>query len=313
MGKSKISSNNPIIEAKNLRKTFGDFVAVNNIEFEVQANECLGVLGPNGAGKTTTLKMVLGNSVPDQGTLKVLGYSIPKQATLMRKFLGVVPQHDNLDPDFTVRENLITYASYFGLRGKEIETYLDELIAFASLENKVNAKIPTLSGGMRRRLILARSLINKPKLLILDEPTTGLDPQARQFIWQRLRSLKAQGTTLVLTTHYMDEAERLCDRLLVMEKGSILAQGKPKDLIATHIEPHVFEIYGEQVDDWFNVHQKKSKERIERVGETIFCYCYDEQPLLAELQNWPSLQSLRRPANLEDVFIKLTGRELRDE
>lgn len=303
----------PVIEAEGLRKSFGNFVAVNNIDFKVFTGECVGVLGPNGAGKTTTLKMVLGNTIPDQGKLHVLGYSIPKQSTLMRRYLGVVPQHDNLDPDFTVRENLITYATYFDLPPKQIESYLDELIAFAALENKANAKIPTLSGGMRRRLILARALINRPRLLVLDEPTTGLDPQARQFIWQRLRSLKAQGTTLVLTTHYMDEAERLCDRLFVMEKGSILAEGKPRDLIATHIEPHVFEIYGDEVNKWLETHQKLPKERIERVGETIFCYCYDEKPLLEELNSWPSLQSLRRPANLEDVFIKLTGRELRDE
>lgn len=306
-------SNHAVIQAEGLRKTFGNFVAVNNIDFKVYQGECVGVLGPNGAGKTTTLKMILGNSIPDQGKLTVLDYKIPQQATLMRRYLGVVPQHDNLDPDFTVRENLVTYASYFNLPSKQIGPYLDELIAFAALENKANAKIPTLSGGMRRRLILARALINRPRLLILDEPTTGLDPQARQFIWQRLRSLKADGTTLVLTTHYMDEAERLCDRLLVMEKGSILAEGKPKDLIATHIEPHVFEIYGDEIDEWYKNHHPLPKQRIERVGETIFCYCYDEQPLLEELQKWSNLQSLRRPANLEDVFIKLTSRELRDE
>lgn len=302
-----------VIKAHQLRKSFGDFVAVNSVDFNVFAGECVGVLGPNGAGKTTTLRMLLGNTLPDKGTLSVLGYSIPKQATKMRRYLGVVPQHDNLDPDFTVRENLITYATYFGLRNHNLEKYLDELIAFAALENKIDAKIPTLSGGMRRRLILARALINRPRLLILDEPTTGLDPQARQFIWQRLRSLKSQGTTLVLTTHYMDEAERLCDRILVMEKGSIIAEGKPRDLIANHIEPHVLEIYGDEIDSWDKKHQLHSGERIEHVGETIFCYCQDEKTILQELEQWPNLQCLRRPANLEDVFIKLTGRELRDE
>lgn len=300
----------PIIQARGLSKTFGDFTAVNHIDFDVYESECLGVLGPNGAGKTTTLRMLLGNVLPSSGDLSVLGYKIPEQARIMRQYLGVVPQHDNLDPDFSVRENLTTYASYFDLQNDQ--AYLDELLAFASLQNKAKSKITTLSGGMRRRLILARALINKPRLLILDEPTTGLDPQARQFIWKQLRELKAKGTTLILTTHYMEEAERLCDRLVVIEKGKILAEGKPRALIAQYIEPYVFEIYGDDVDIWLHRHHLQPEERIERVGETLFCYCQNEQSLIQELKSWPNLQCLRRPANLEDVFIKLTGRELRD-
>lgn len=302
-----------MIKAHHLQKYFADFLAVDDVSFDVIKGECLGVLGPNGAGKTTTLRMLLGNIIPDAGSLMVMNYKIPEQARQMRQYLGVVPQQDNLDPDFTVRENLTTYATYFGLNPKKIEKHINDLLIFAALENKAQAKIPTLSGGMRRRLILARALINQPQLLILDEPTTGLDPQARQFIWQRLRRLKAEGTTLILTTHYMEEAERLCDRLLIMEKGNVLAEGKPRDLIVKHIEPHVFEIYGDNADQWYNQHIVLADQRLERVGETIFCYCRDEYPLLQEVQQWTNLHYLRRPANLEDVFIKLTGRELRDD
>lgn len=303
----------PVIQAINLHKTFDHFTAVNGVSFVIEQGESVGILGPNGAGKTTTLRMLTGNTIPSAGELKVLDYTIPQDAQQMRHNLGVVPQHDNLDPDFTVLENLETYATYFGFKPRLMKSKFAELLHFAALENKANAKIATLSGGMRRRLIVARALINDPKLLILDEPTTGLDPQARQFIWQRLRMLRQQGTTLILTTHYMEEAQRLCERLLVMEQGKILVQGKPQELIAEHIEPYVFEIHGDEIDVWLAQHKKLTDQRIERVAETIFCYCLDDQSLLQELQNWPSLQVLRRPANLEDVFIKLTGRELRDE
>jgi lipooligosaccharide transport system ATP-binding protein len=230
----------------------------------------------------------------------------------MRRLVGVVPQADNLDPDFTVTENLSVYASYFDLSRAEARRRIPELLAFAALGSRAHASISTLSGGMRRRLTLARALVNDPSLLVLDEPTTGLDPQARQLIWQRLRSLLAAGKTLILTTHYMEEAERLCDRLVILDAGRILVTGSPAELIARHIEPHVVEVYGPGVDEWYARTASALCERTEHVGETVFCYAHDEQRVLEDLRARPALRFLHRPANLEDVFLKLTGRELRD-
>lgn len=302
---------NAIVIARDLRKSFNGVTAVAGIDFDVYQSECLGILGPNGAGKTTTLGMLLGLVIPDAGELIILNFELPQQATQLRAKVGIVPQHDNLDPDFTVIENLFTYASYFGFHRKEITPRVKELLHFAALEQKANAKVTALSGGMKRRLILARALLNQPQLLILDEPTTGLDPQARQYIWQNLRSLKNSGTTLILTTHYMEEAERLCDRILIMDKGMILAAGQPRQLIAQHIERYVFEVHGEGIDQWLEELKKFPNMRVERVGDTVFCYCEDEQWMLEELKRHPKLEFIRRPGNLEDVFIKLTGRELR--
>ena len=302
----------PIVTAHHLTKSFGSFTAVAGIDFEVYKEECLGILGPNGAGKTTTMRMLLGLVRSDAGSLKILDYDMPAQGRQIREKIGVVPQLDNLDPDFTVIENLYTYARYFGFTAPKIKNRVKELLKFAALEHKADVKVPVLSGGMKRRLVLARSLINNPELLILDEPTTGLDPQARQLIWQRLRELKERGTTLVLTTHYMEEAQRLCDRLLIMDQGKILAQGKPNDLIKEHIERYVFEVHGHGVFAWYEKIKNLPGLRAERVGDTIFCYCDTEEKLLQELQSHPNLQFIRRLGNLEDVFIKLTGRELRE-
>jgi lipooligosaccharide transport system ATP-binding protein len=242
----------------------------------------------------------------------VLGFPIPDRARLMRRHIGVVPQGDNLDPDFTVIENLSVYGRYFDLRKSETASRIPELLAFAALESKASAAIHTLSGGMRRRLILARALINQPDLLVLDEPTTGLDPQARQLIWQRLRSLLGQGKTLILTTHYMEEAERLCDRLVIMDHGRILVSGRPQDLVREHVEPQVLEVYGPGVERWLEDRGRALCSRTEQVGETAFCYAGNASALLEDLRNRPELNFLHRPANLEDVFVKLTGRELRD-
>jgi lipooligosaccharide transport system ATP-binding protein len=302
----------PIVKARALEKSFDSNLAVAGIDFDVYLSECLGMLGPNGAGKTTTLRMLLGMSLPDQGTLKVFDFDLPKQARIMRNKVGVVPQHDNLDPDFTVIENLYTYARYFGLKKKQISKRVNELLSFAALEKRANAKVTALSGGMKRRLVLARSLINNPELLILDEPTTGLDPQARQLIWARLHQLKNQGVTLILTTHYMEEAERLCDRILIMDNGKILAEGKPTELIAKNIERYVFELHGKDIEKWQKNLPPQTALRMERVGETLFCYTDDEQSVMKELEQWPNLKFIRRAGNLEDVFIKLTGRELRE-
>lgn len=310
-----------VVEARGLTKRYGTQTVVNNLDLSVQRGECFGLLGPNGAGKTTTLRMLMGATPPSAGELRVLGQPIPQQARHMHQRLGVVPQQDNLDPDFTVMENLATYASYFGLAqsigGAALDKRIADLLAFANLEVKAHAGIGTLSGGMKRRLTLARALINDPDLLILDEPTTGLDPQARQLIWQRLRALLAQGKSLILTTHYMEEAERLCDRLVIIDGGRILVNGSPATLVRQHIEPHVVEIHGRGMDEWFaNVGQplvrRSEHARSEQVGETLFCYLADERPLLDALRQCPDLHFMHRRANLEDVFIKLTGKELRE-
>ncbi|MGH7858075.1 MAG: ABC transporter ATP-binding protein, partial [Candidatus Binatia bacterium] len=234
MRKNSPPSSGPnIVEARALTKHYNGSAAVDSIEFSVRRGECFGILGPNGAGKTTTLRMLLGVTPPTAGQLQVLGYDVPVEARVMRRNVGVVPQSDNLDPDFTVTENLSVYASYFDIPRAEVVRRIPALLAFASLENRARSSINTLSGGMRRRLTLARALVNDPSLLVLDEPTTGLDPQARQLIWQRLRSLLAQGKTLILTTHYMEEAERLCDELVIVDHGRVIARGSPRAIIAS--------------------------------------------------------------------------------
>jgi len=303
---------NTVLSARNLRKSYGGQVVVDGLELSIRRGECFGLLGPNGAGKTTTLRLLLGLITPDTGELKVLDYAVPQQARSARLHAGVVPQMDNLDPDFTVAENLLVYGRYFGMSDAEIEARMPELLEFASLTHKRDAKIAALSGGMKRRLTLARALVNDPEILFLDEPTTGLDPQARHLIWQRLRELTARGKTLVLTTHFMDEAERLCHRLAVMDNGCVITQGAPHELIAQNIEPQVIEVFGEQAKEWAQHHAAHYAERYEVSGETAFCYVREAQPLLKGLQQHPQLRYLHRPANLEDVFLKLTGREMRE-
>ncbi len=300
-----------VVEACGLRKCYAGQTVVDGIDLQVRAGECFGLLGPNGAGKTTTLRMLLGLSLPDGGSLSVLGQPVPEHAQEMRHDLGVVPQLDNLDPDFTVVENLRTYADYFGIGRKTLDARLPYLLSLASLESKADASIYALSGGMKRRLSIARALVNDPRLVVLDEPTTGLDPQARQLIWQRLRALLAEGRTLILTTHYMDEAQRLCDRLAIMDAGRILDCGSPDELIARHIERHVVEVHGPDLDRWFAEAGHRLALRSERVGETLFCYVQEERSLVDSLCDH-DLRYLSRPADLEDVFLKLTGRELRD-
>ncbi len=302
----------PVVQASGLTKRYGAQCVVDGIDLEVQAGECFGLLGPNGAGKTTTLRMLLGITLPDGGNLEVLGYPIPTEARQMRRLLGVVPQQDNLDPDFTVVENLRTYGSYFGLHGRGLQQRIDELLDFASLQQKAAERIEALSGGMKRRLAMARALVNDPQLVILDEPTTGLDPQARQLIWQRLRALLREGRTLILTTHYMDEAQRLCDRLAIMDHGRILDLGSPAELIARHIEPHVIEVHGAGVQVWRQQQGEALLLRSEMIGETLFCYTGCERELVESLCAFGGLQYLSRHATLEDVFLKLTGRELRE-
>jgi len=313
-----------MLSLRAVRKAYGGSQAVAGIDLELRNGECFGLLGPNGAGKTTTLRLALGLVVPDSGEIRVLEEPVPERAIEARRRVGVVPQTDSLDPDFTVAENLLVYGRYFGLTDRAIRARIPELLEFAGLDSRGASRIASLSGGMKRRLSLARALINDPDLLFLDEPTTGLDPQARHLIWDRLKRLVARGKTILLTTHFMDEAERLCDRLAIMDHGRIIAQGTPAQLVVGHIEPHVLELHGEGVSRWIAAHADSVCRRWETVGETTFCYLHDPQPALAALQDvrishepgsvqdGGVLRYLHRPANLEDVFLKLTGHDLRD-
>ncbi|MBP1884900.1 lipooligosaccharide transport system ATP-binding protein [Ensifer mexicanus] len=282
---------------------------VDGLSLSVASGECFGLLGPNGAGKSTIARMVLGMTSPDAGQITVLGVPVPARARLARRRIGVVPQFDNLDPEFTVRENLLVYGRYFGMSTREVKAVMPSLLEFARLESKVDARVSELSGGMKRRLTLARALINDPQLLVMDEPTTGLDPHARHLIWERLRALLARGMTIILTTHFMEEAERLCDRLCVLERGRNIAEGRPHALIDELIGCEVIEIYGG------NPHELQSlispyAQRIEVSGETLFCYASDPEQVRVRLRERTGLRVLQRPPNLEDVFLRLTGREM---
>ncbi|TCJ11932.1 ATP-binding cassette domain-containing protein [Parasulfuritortus cantonensis] len=295
----------------NLTKRYGATAVVDGVSLSIRAGQCHGLLGPNGAGKTTTLRLALGLIAADAGDIRLLGEPMPAGARRARARVGVVPQTDSLDPDFTVRENLLAYGRYFGLKPAEVEARVPDLLDFAGLAGKADATVPSLSGGMKRRLTLARALINDPDLVVLDEPTTGLDPQARHLVWQGLRRLTARGKTLLLTTHFMDEAERLCDVISIIDRGRIIAEGSPRALIAEHIEPQVVEIFGDTLADWRDCALDYCQ-RCERAGESLFCYTGDPRPVIAELDRQAGLRYLHRPANLEDVFLKLTGRDLRD-
>ena len=301
-----------VLEAKGVRKSYEGREVVAGIDLALAKGECYGLLGPNGAGKTTTLRMLLGLTAPDAGTISLLGHPVPRAAREGRVRVGVVPQMDNLDPDFTVSENLLVYGRYFGIPDAEVRARLPRLLEFAALEARGESRIQALSGGMKRRLVLARALVNDPDLIFLDEPTTGLDPQARHLMWERLRLLLRQGKTILLTTHFMDEAERLCDRLAIVDHGRMLAEGAPHALIAEHIEPEVVEVYGEGVEAWYAARAKSLAVRAELHGETAFCYLKDAAPVVASLKDHPSLRFLHRRANLEDLFLKLTGREMRE-
>ena len=301
-----------MLALRGVRKSYGAREVVCGIDLELKAGECFGLLGPNGAGKTTTLRLALGLSEPDAGTIQLLDRDIPRDAREARLRVGVLPQLDNLDPDFTVFENLLVYGRYFGVADALISSRIPQLLQFAGLKGRSDSRIQTLSGGMKRRLSLARALVNDPDLLVLDEPTTGLDPQARHLIWERLKQLVARGKTILLTPHFMDEAERLCHRVAVMDNGRIITQGSPRELIARNIEPEVVELYGEAADAWARGVGQSVCERVERIGETVFCYTQDDERVLASLESGDDLRYLHRRANLEDVFLKLTGRDLRD-
>ncbi|GGE06048.1 nodulation factor ABC transporter ATP-binding protein NodI [Rhizobium leguminosarum bv. viciae] len=297
------------IDLAGVSKSYGGKIVVNDLSFTIAAGECFGLLGPNGAGKSTITRMILGMTSPNAGKITVLGAQEPGQVRLARAKIGIVSQFDNLDLEFTVRENLLVYGRYFRMSTREIETVIPSLLEFARLESKANTRVADLSGGMKRRLTLARALINDPQLLILDEPTTGLDPHARHLIWERLRSLLACGKTILLTTHIMEEAERLCDRLCVLEAGRKIAEGRPHALIEEQIGCPVIEIYGGDPQE-LSLLIRPNARRLEISGETLFCYTPDPEQVRAQLRRYTGLRLLERPPNLEDVFLRLTGREM---
>ena len=307
----------PLFSVQHLVKRYGDATVVNDLSFDIQPGECLGVIGPNGAGKTTTIRMCLGQTAPDGGRIDAFGMDMPRDALAIKARLGVVSQMDTLDPDFTCAENLLVYGRYFGMKDRDIRPRVPKLLEFAALSHKAGAKPGELSGGMKRRLSLARALVNDPQLLMLDEPTTGLDPQARHLMWERLQLLLQQGKSILLTTHFMDEAERLCSRLLVLDHGRKIAEGRPRELIAQHLEPDVVEVYGPgaldlaRADAHAALHALAA--RVEVSGETVFFYTQQAAPLLHALEKHPALRTLHRPANLEDLFLKLTGRQIRED
>jgi lipooligosaccharide transport system ATP-binding protein len=305
----------PLIEARGLRKRFGEFTAVDGIDVQVERGEAFGFLGPNGAGKSSTMRMIGCVSPPSGGSLRILGMDPRSQGARIRARLGVVPQQDSLDGELTVRDNLLIYGRYFGLSRAECRRRADELLDFANLTERADAMVEPLSGGMKRRLTIARALINRPEILLLDEPTTGLDPQARHVLWDRLFRLKRQGVTLVLTTHYMDEAEQLCDRLVVMDGGRIVAEGTPRSLIESWSTREVLEL--RFTDDDLGPHAARLDgvaERIEVLPDRLLLYVDDgEQAAVAVHQRGVApLSSLARRSTLEDVFLRLTGRTLVD-
>jgi lipooligosaccharide transport system ATP-binding protein len=304
-----------MVSARGLRKSFGDFEAVRGIDVEVRRGESFGFLGPNGAGKSSTMRMVAAVSPPTAGELRVLGLDPADHGSAIRARLGVCPQEDTLDTELTIRENLLIYGRYFGLGRREVAAKADELLAFFQLSEKKDSKVDDLSGGMKRRLTIARSLINDPELLLLDEPTTGLDPQARHLLWDKLFRLKQQGVTLVLTTHYMDEAEQLCDRLVVMDGGRIVAEGSPLELIREHSTREVAELrfgvveHADLADAVADL-----AERVEVLPDRLLLYTHDGEQALAGVQErgLAPVTVLVRRATLEDVFLRLTGRSLVD-
>jgi lipooligosaccharide transport system ATP-binding protein len=305
----------PVISARQLSKHYGDFKAVDGISFDVPAGESFGLLGPNGAGKSTTMRMIGGVSQRTSGDLTIMGLDPEQHGPEVRAHLGVVPQQDNLDEELRVRDNLLVYGRYFGLPMSYLRPKADELLEFAQLTEKASAKVDALSGGMKRRLTIARSLINEPKILLLDEPTTGLDPQARHILWDRLFRLKESGVTLILTTHYMDEAEQLCDRLVVVDKGRIMAEGSPAQLIREHSTREVLELrFGSERNTILAAELQGIGDRLEPLPDRVLIYAQDGEATLEQVisRGLRPITSLVRRSSLEDVFLRLTGRSLVD-
>lgn len=300
-----------ILKVDSLRKAYGTLNAVDGISFAVQPGECFGLLGPNGAGKTTTIRMLYGYTPRDAGRLELFGLDIDVHLREIKRRIGICQQEDSLDPDLTVRDNLVGYARYFAISRQEAQRRADELLDFFALQSRAKDKILVLSGGLKRRLMLARALVNQPEFLILDEPTTGLDPQSRQLLWEKLDELKKQGLTILLTTHYMEEAERLCDRLVIVDHGQILVEGKPRELVREHVGHTVLEIADpdQQVRDFL----AREDCRLEDLDRRMLVYLDDGDDLFLRLTRDVRTEGCTlRPAGLEDLFLKLTGRELRE-
>jgi len=303
--------NEDVIRARELRKVFNDLTAVDGVSFCVKKGELFGILGPNGAGKTTTIRMLYGFSPMTSGDLAVFGLDIGVHWRAIRSRIGVCHQENNLDPDLSVRENLEVFGRYFGMRPARTREQADRLLKFIGMDQRADAKTPELSGGMMRRVILARSLLNDPELLILDEPTTGLDPQSRHLVWERLDELKRRGVTILLTTHYMEEAGRLCDRLIIIDHGRILVEGKPRDLVAKFVGRQVVE--SSPVRDDLRAFVEERGLEHEDLGVRMIVYCKDDETLYREIhEKYCQENCILRTATLEDVFLKLTGRELRE-
>jgi lipooligosaccharide transport system ATP-binding protein len=301
------------VAAHALRKSYGPFEAVKGIDFQVASSECFGFLGPNGAGKTTTMRMIACSSPPTGGELSVLGMRAWVDGRRIKRRMGVVPQENNLDEEITVLENLMVYARYFDITPRVSRPRAMDLLSFVALEDKRDWRIDRLSGGMKRRLLIARGLMNEPELFILDEPTTGLDPQARHLVWEKLRSLKRQGVTLLLTTHYMDEAAQLCDRLVIMHEGRILVEGSPREVIAKNTSPQVIEVFEPPQEAWEGlISLESAADRTERLMDRWLLYTDDGDALLAKVRSLPLDPSSvwLRGGTLEDVFLALTGRGL---
>ncbi|MBN9606039.1 MAG: ATP-binding cassette domain-containing protein [Actinomycetales bacterium] len=303
----------PVIRAVDLRKSYGDTHAVDGLSFEVTSGEAFGLLGPNGAGKSTTMRMIGAVTTRTGGELEILGLDPDRSGPDIRAQLGVVPQQDNLDDELRVRENLLVYGRYFGLPRAQVARRADELLEFAQLADRAKARVDALSGGMKRRLTIARALISDPRILLLDEPTTGLDPQARHILWDRLFRLKERGTTLVLTTHHMDEAEQLCDRLVVVDKGRIMAEGSPAQLIREHSSREVLELrFGSDRNEAAAETLAGVGDRLEVLPDRVLVYAADGEAALVEAhaRGLAPITSLVRRSSLEDVFLRLTGRSL---
>jgi lipooligosaccharide transport system ATP-binding protein len=310
-----VATDQPLIHARGLVKRFGDFTAVDGIDVDVRRGEAFGFLGPNGAGKSSTMRMVGCVSPPTGGTLRILGLDPHRDGPAIRARLGVCPQQDNLDQELTVRENLTTYARYFGIPHRVARERADSLLDFVQLGERANSRVEPLSGGMKRRLTIARALVNEPEIVLLDEPTTGLDPQARHLVWERLFRLRQQGVTLVLTTHYMDEAEQLCDRLVVMDGGKIVAEGSPRALIERHSTREVVELrFTTETQDDYAGKLVGIADRVEVLPDRILLYVPDGDAALAEVHSraLAPASALVRRSSLEDVFLHLTGRTLVD-
>src|SRR5215218_5286330 len=307
------SGGSSTLVARGLEKSYGGFEAVRGVDFEISGGECFGFLGPNGAGKTTTMKMIYGAVIPTGGELSVASLDVYRNEREIKRRIGVVPQENNLDDELEVRENLLIYGRYYDLPKKTVLQRTDELLDFVQLSDKVDAKVEQLSGGMKRRLLIARALINDPEIVVLDEPTTGLDPQARHLVWDRLRALTSEGKTLVLTTHYMEEAARLCDRLVIMEGGLIIAHGSPKELVEKYVSPQVLEFRARPEDlERLRPVVEAASDAVERTGEALLAFNADADTLMEEVRasGVEVENTVYRQAGLEDVFLRLTGRRL---